>query len=247
MSTPSPDSFSLIKNETQTIEQEGFGFIAAKTMASILGEAVLKHWGIFAESWDNLGDDRYMADAGRYRRRKYAVFAVDANTITRKPHQPHYQSRDYNPLNGDIERWFAPMDESTLANPVFIVLMQWARATITHLTPKDFIPQTWHAEIHQFRIEANQQFQGKPTPEGMHRDGVDWVFVVMINRKNIEEGTTIILDIQRQPLGSFTLLNPLDTVIVNDNRVFHGVTPIKPQDQNHPAYRDVLVLTFRHQ
>ena len=29
--------------------------------------------------------------------------------IHRKPHQPHYQSRDYNPLNGGIERWFAPV------------------------------------------------------------------------------------------------------------------------------------------
>ena len=29
--------------------------------------------------------------------------------IRRKPHQPHYQSRDYNPLNGGIERWFEPV------------------------------------------------------------------------------------------------------------------------------------------
>ena len=29
----------------------------------------------------------------------------------RKPHQPHYQSRDYNALNGGIARWFEPVLE----------------------------------------------------------------------------------------------------------------------------------------
>ena len=51
-----------------------------------------------------------MADGGRYRKRRFAVFAADGRRgIARKPHQPHYQSRDYNSLNGGIERWFAPI------------------------------------------------------------------------------------------------------------------------------------------
>jgi hypothetical protein len=46
-------------------------------------------------------------------------------------------------------------------------------------------------------------------------------------------------------LGSFTLAAPLDAALVDDARCFHGVTPVEPQDPSHPAYRDVLVVTFR--
>jgi hypothetical protein len=46
-------------------------------------------------------------------------------------------------------------------------------------------------------------------------------------------------------LGSFTLTDPLDAALVDDARVFHGVTPVEPVDATQPAYRDVLVVTFK--
>ena len=32
---------------------------------------------------------------------------------------------------------------------------------------------------------------------------------------------------------------------MDDDRVFHGVTPVEPIDPAEPAFRDVLVVTFR--
>jgi hypothetical protein len=32
---------------------------------------------------------------------------------------------------------------------------------------------------------------------------------------------------------------------VDDRRVYHGVTPVEPLESSSPAYRDVLVSTFR--
>jgi len=34
---------------------------------------------------------------------------------------------------------------------------------------------------------------------------------------------------------------------VDDDRVYHGVTPVTPLDPAEPAYRDVLVATFRRE
>ena len=34
-------------------------------------------------------------------------------------------------------------------------------------------------------------------------------------------------------------------VLVNDRKLYHGVTPITPIDPAAEAYRDVLVITFR--
>ena len=39
----------------------------------------------------------------------------------------------------------------------------------------------------------------------------------------------------------------LDAAWIDDSRVYHGVTPVTPLDPAMPAYRDVLVLTFRRE
>jgi len=69
----------------------------------------------------------------------------------------------------------------------------------------------------------------------------------MVRRENIASGETTIYDLQRCPLGSFTLAEPLDAAWVDDSRVYHGVTAVTPLDPDLPAYRDVLVVTFRHE
>ena len=38
---------------------------------------------------------------------------------------------------------------------------------------------------------------------------------------------------------------PCDAALVNDQRALHGVTPIHPLDPSRPAWRDVLVVTYR--
>ncbi len=213
----------------------------------MLPAAALRDWETFAASWNDLGVDTYMADGGRYRRRRFSAFAASAQGIMRKPHQPHYQSRDYNPLNGGIERWFQPFLDSTAEHPALRAILGMCFGLFNELTPAEQRPAFWHVECHQFRIEARVGEVGKPTPEGMHRDGVDWVLVMLITRQNIAEGVTSIHDTARRLLGEFTLTQPLDSAFVDDSRVYHGVTPVIPLDPTRPSYRDVLVATFRHE
>ena len=121
-------------------------------------------------------------------------------------------------------------------------ILEYCRALFGRLAPET---ADWHIEVHQFRIEAGPGKQGKPTPEGMHRDGVDYVLVLLINRRNIQSGTTTVHDLDKRTLGSFTLTDPLDAALVDDARCYHGVTPVEPENPAQPAYRDVLVVTFR--
>jgi hypothetical protein len=39
----------------------------------------------------------------------------------------------------------------------------------------------------------------------------------------------------------------MEAALVDDSLVYHGVTPIEPLDPGKPAFRDVLVVTFRHE
>ena len=226
----------------ETVAREGFAFLAGADMRTLLRAiGPLTDWDAFAASWDDLGLDTYMADGGRYRKRRHAVFEADAQGIRRKPHQPHYQSRDYNPLNGGIERWFAPVTDPIAAGASMTTILGFCRALFDRLTPTP----SWHIEAHQFRIEARAAEPGRPTPEGVHQDGVDHVLVLLIGRRNVRQGVTTVTDLARRPLGSFTLAEPFDAALVDDNRVMHGVTPIEPIDPARPGGRDVLVVTFR--
>lgn len=228
----------------QLLEQ-GFARVAAAQFKHWLKDADWQDWPDFAASWNDLGVDTYMADGGRYRHRRFEVYAVSASGMQRKPPQPHYQSRDYNPLNGGIERWFQPFADSIARHPLLLNILRSCEQLFSSLTPAASRPEQWHVECHQFRIEAQPGVHGKPTPEGLHRDGVDWVLVLLIARENIAEGVTTIYDQRQQPIGTFTLTEPGDAAFVDDARVYHGVTPVRPLHADKPAYRDVLVVTFR--
>ncbi|WIM09753.1 2OG-Fe dioxygenase family protein [Enhydrobacter sp.] len=228
----------------QTVARAGYAFVEASDMRTALGRfGTLADWAAFAESWNDLETDTYMADGGRYRRRRFAVFAAPRQgAIVRGAHQPHYQSLDYNTLNGGIERWFEPIRPEIADGPSFRTILEYCRSLFGRLAPD---VAHWHVEAHQFRIEARPGEQGKPTPEGMHRDGVDYVLVLLVARRNIRSGTTTVHDLDKRALGSFTLTDPLDSALVDDARCYHGVTPVEPENPAQPAYRDVLVVTFR--
>lgn len=226
------------------LARDGFAFIHAEPMRAVLEAAGLEDWEGLAETWNDLGVDTFMADGGRYRRRRFAAFAASPSGIERKPHQPHYQSRDYNALNGGVARWFSPVTEAAASHPAMRAILGTCHRLFDGLTPESTRPRVWHVEMHQFRIETGVE-QGLPTPEGMHRDGVDWVLVMLVRRVNIASGVTMMEDVAHRPLGSFTLTQPMDTALVDDDRVFHGVTALSRLDPALPAHRDVLVVTFR--
>jgi hypothetical protein len=229
-----------------SIVREGFVFVHGATMREILAAAgPLDDWVSFAESWSHLEVDTYMADGGRYRRRRHAAYgAAPDNAIRRKPHQPHIQAREYNPLHGGIARWFEPMTPVIAEGATMRTILGFCRSLFGSLAPAT---DAWHIEAHQFRIEARTGEQGKPTPEGLHRDGVDYVLVLLINRRNIKSGVTDIHALDGRPLGHFTLTDPFDAALVDDRQVSHGVTPVEPIDPALPAFRDVLVVTFAAQ
>ncbi len=222
------------------IHETGFAIVPAPATRGLLGQIDEADIEAFAASWDDLALDTYMADGGRYRRRRHAVFAVSSGGVTRQADQPHYQSTAYNSLNGGIERWFEPVSDRIADGPVLQALFTACRNAF----PLDGA-RRYRAELHQFRIEATADGAGLPTPEGMHRDGVDWVCVLLVRRTNLAEGTTSIARPDGEALGSFTLTQPFDAVFLDDHRVMHGVTAVRRLDPERPGYRDVLVLTFK--
>ena len=237
-----PDVNTIIER----LGREHFLFLPAADvtvlLSAIAGSPVVAD-PIFLDSWNHLEQDEYMADGGKYRKRRHATYAIaGAGEPARlMPYQPHYQTVDYNPLNGGVARYFAPILGDLHRSPTLAALLEFGNRVFSALGAN----HQWHIELHQFRIEARDGKLGKPTPEGVHRDGVDFVIVVMIKRVNIDSGATTIYDLEHRLVGEFMLHQTFDTVLVNDREVYHGVTPITQLDPDLEAYRDVLVITFR--
>lgn len=222
----------------------GFARVPGQVMARLLGEAGrAEALAPFFASWNRLETDAFMRDGGRYRRRRIANFSAEPAVPghVRGEHRPHFQAVVHNTLNGGVDRWFAPMEDDVAASAPLVGLLDLGRAMAEALHGA----HPWFVEAHQFRIEAAAGAPGYPTPEGVHHDGVDFVLIAMIARTNLEGGETVIEDDAGHRLAQFVLSDPLDTAMVDDPRVMHGVTPVAPADPALPSCRDVLVLTWK--
>lgn len=226
------------------LTDDGFAFVGADSMRGLLADPQsLEDWDAFAASWSDLGPDTYLAAQGRKRRRRHTTFTATADGgIVRNPQQPHFQTLRDNPLQGDLQRWFMPVRPKIADGLSFRHILSFTHRLFSALAPQ---VSSWKVEAHQFRIEASIDEAGEPTPEGVHHDGVDYVLVLLVDRTNIESGTTTIHGSDGGLLGSFTLTRPLDAALVDDARVSHGVTAVTPFDPMQPAHRDVLVVTFK--
>jgi hypothetical protein len=217
----------------------GFATIGAASLGALAGAAP----GAFARwtrHWDDLPHDEHLRDVGGYRRRRHGCFVVAGDGVMPVPHRAHWQPVEYNALHGGLERWFAPLDPQFAADEALLALLRGLARTASGLRGE----QRWFVEVHQFRIDTAQGI-GRPTPEGAHRDGVDLVAVVLVERHAIKGGETRVFDARGSQGLRFTLQEPWSALLLDDERVVHESTPIQPLDPARPGYRDTLVVTLR--
>ncbi len=188
--------------------------------------------------WNNLPLDTYLKDGGRYRRRRHSCFRVDADTVTLVAHRAHWQPLEYNALHGGMQRWFEPMLPALLESPAWAKLLTW----LASVSSARSLPQPWFVEAHQFRIDTTDGI-GRPTPEGAHRDGVDFVAVFLVDRHGIKGGETRVFEADGPSGQRFTLSQSWSLLLLEDARVIHESTPIQPLAQH--GFRDTLVVTLR--
>ena len=222
------------------LRTRGFAVLSPDDVAALCG-ATLEALHALDTSWDALEPDEYLRDGGRYRRRRHACFTVGREGVTQAPHRAHYQPVDYNALHGGIQRWFAPVLDGVADAPAWQALLCALGACLHAVRPVE----PWYVEAHQFRIDTRDGI-GRPTPEGAHRDGVDFVAVFLVKRHEIRGGETRVFDANGPDGQRFTLVEPWSLLLLDDTRVIHESTPIQPADHAAPGgYRDTLVLTFR--
>ncbi len=190
--------------------------------------------------WDDLPPDGYLRDGGRYRFRRHGCFVADGSTLTLSPHRAHWQPLDYNALHGGIQRWYVPLAQEMTASPAWSALLLGLARLASEMKGE----QPWFIEAHPFRIDTSDGI-GRPTPEGAHRDGVDFVAVLLVGRHGIKGGESRVFEADGPAGQRFTMTEPWTTLLLDDARVIHETTPIQPLAAGERGWRDTLVITLR--
>lgn len=227
------------------VRAAGFAVLAPSFVTQHTGAADALLDAVAAD-WNGMPPDPYLKDGGHYRRRRHASLVVRAGEARLAAHRAHFQPPEYNALHGGMERWFSPM-RAELVESAFFTRLVLSVATLCSAV-RGSGDEPWYVEAHQFRIDVSEGI-GRPTPEGAHRDGVDFVALALVGRAHIRGGETRVFDAESPHGLRFTLRTPWTLMFLDDTRVIHESTPIQPElgEARDAGYRDTLVLTYRRQ
>jgi hypothetical protein len=194
----------------------------------------------FVGSWNALPHDPYtVASGSSARRRRYGRCAVLEQGIEVLPPAPFLQSNDVNPIFGGIERRFAELDPAFGSSPVLESLIRLLCQCIPPL-PDPMAPL--NLGIHQIRVRASTAVAGLPTPEGIHQDGHRYVAQVFIVRNGVDGGLSTFYEDGVAVYQTY-LTQPFECLLVDDRRMHHGVSAIRPAGAAS-GWRDMLLLDF---
>jgi hypothetical protein len=229
--------YSPLHNVPTHLRQRGYAIVAGADILGMIRDSAGNLHDLNS-SWNHLHYDIYLKDGGRYRKRRHSSFALHNHGLELVDHRAHWQPIEYNALHGGMQRWFEPISDAVLQNAAWRALI----TRLANLFEQAPLNEPWFVEAHQFRIDTEGGL-GHPTPEGAHRDGVDFVAVFLIQRQDIKGGETRIFE-ANGPYGQrFTLDEPWSVLLLDDARMIHETTPI--QSTGPQALRDTLVLTYK--
>lgn len=222
------------------LREQGFVALPPATLAAV-AQRPLVALDALKDSWNRLPPDRWLRDGGSYRHRRHDSYVVTTGAdagLRLVQHRAHWQPVEYNALHGGLERWFEPVEDAVRTSPAWPALIEGLARVFGAITDT----ARWFVEAHQFRIDTADGI-GRPTPEGAHRDGVDFVAVILVDRRSVRGGETRVFDAQGPAGVRFVIEEPWSALLLDDARVIHETTPIQPAGES--GWRDTLVLTYR--
>jgi len=237
------EQFSYLKLDlsTENLFEDGYQYLPGS--AWIFPSYLSKFWETLSSSWENLDLDTYMKEGDVYRYRKFGRFTYDSTTGHVQPIMDNtfYQSDKINAYAGNVERVFSPLDIDIYKNRFLHYIIS---TSLHHFMETYKINQKkWDITLHQFRIIANKEMIGLPTPEGIHQDGHKFISMHLIKRKDVNGGVSKIYNRSKEEVSEILLKDPMDSLFINDEELYHSVTPISPITEDK-AYRDILVIDY---
>ncbi len=226
----------------EDLETNGYSLVRATELS--IPDDLRQEWLSLSIDYADLPLDEYLPNNGKYRFRRYGRFNfVPSNEeLTRLPHRDYFQDTNINQVTGGITRKFAPLHDTTFDNPF---LHELIRFDFRHLpVSEDMMQIPWEVQVHLMRITASSGQEGHPTPEGIHKDGANFVTVHLAELVNADGGEVSIYDNDKNLLSTHRLNQIMDFYVFNDQMLWHSADPITPKNEAHQAIRSILTFDY---
>lgn len=240
--TPAPPSVQHIGVDCRDeLRQQRYAVIPAAELR--LDPELWRSFPDLAASWDRLDADPFFGGDGRATRtRRYSDFDYIPATgeLTERGHVAYYQSEEMNAFVGGKQRHFGDVEVAIVQNPLFRTLVAFDFDSLP-IEP-EYVARTWVCQIHQIRIVVHPGKTYDVVPEGIHSDGYPFAGLHLIARVDVAGGQSTVFTWDEEPLATVTFQDPLDTLIFEDRRMKHYVTPLTAGATE--GHRDVLAISF---
>tara|TARA_B100000035_G_scaffold310640_1_gene318806 strand:- start:2696 stop:4639 length:1944 start_codon:yes stop_codon:yes gene_type:complete len=157
-----------------------------------------------------------------------------------------YQSSNYNNVNGDILREYKNINSSILEDDCFKYFVNTFLTTINNEFKKNSInDKIKYIQVHQIRVYTESEDEIDLVPEGIHKDGYNFIAMCCVTRRNISGAISHIYDESKTIVHSVQLQEG-EMLVLNDHKMFHSVSPIKLNKTSKKVktgYRDIFVFT----
>lgn len=199
----------------------------------------------FKDSFHHLPPDKYIPNNNPVTRsRKYANILVDVTD--NYEYSLIYTENDIFKQNVDdnrgVERKFELIDKEHIQNVWFLdfITQISALSVLNHNYYKGHkLIKEVDIHLHQVRQTAYSDIESHNSPEGIHRDGCDYIIsAFVISRNNIIGGESIIYN-QNKMVEYKTILDSGEGIYQEDIKQWHYVTPIQTSEEGI-GYRDIL-------
>jgi len=183
--------------------------------------------------FNSLKTDKYISEG--YRKKHIIRLKYENKKYVKLPLQPLVQSSRVNPTHGNIEREYP---EIVPSHP------ETYRRILNMFVKAGRVPDGGTILMQTQRVICNDMLVGQPSVEGWHRDGVESIGILCVDRHNIKGGVNEFMNSNQKVIQKE--LSPGYFAVFDDRCVKHRVTPIMPFDTSfdHHGYRDVVLLAY---
>src|SRR5579862_7078486 len=178
--------------------------------------------------------DRYYEGGDRYRslnRLHVEVSLIEEST-------PYVQLKKYNTTIGDVPREYAPLPQAVAGS---VGIRKMIAYHLSYL-PLSHIGTKYLVNMHVIRFTARPGRPCDTSPPGLHKDGEKYIATHLLSRCGAQGGEVVITNNDKQEIDRFTMHEPGECYIFDDDRVWHMLTPVSVRDGNQFAYRDTLAF-----
>jgi len=225
------------------IAQRGYSVVPASAIDPVHTHGAF--WDALRSEYPLMPADNHLPGNGKYRFRRYDRFYFHPVTgeLRALPHEDYFQSTDINAVTGGIIRRFAPLTPEIIANPFLHEMIRFDFAQFP-MHEEAWKTQPWQVDAHMIYVTSEPGAAGHPTPEGVHRDGAEFVTVHLAALDNASGAVVTVYDDNKRPLESFQLDHIMHSYLFEARILWHGVTPLVPANGQTRAARGILTFDY---